>query len=184
MVSQAPVPHAEEMTISELADQSRLSQQELLALLSDSGFSVTESSLTFGEISAANGVAPDALYKAIGLGPQKSGFGGRRLGGSCGGEENSPGVCTGVETPRNMAGSCSHDGGVEAGMAGARHGGGRGYGRMTLAQLCDREGIDRSAALARLDMSGAGASVDQSVRAIADRMGVRPMEVVDILTGN
>lgn len=112
---QPPVPHAEELTLSELAGHVNLTAQQVSLALEDQGYEATHADLTVGQIGEQEGVAPSAVFAVIrehypdsrGWG-HVSGAGGRR--GGCDDTESS---------------TCS-DGDQEAGED---HGPGAGSGR-------------------------------------------------------
>jgi len=98
---------------------------------------------------------------------------------------------------RSRASACSMDGASDSGCLEARscsgdektgtdcpgrgYGGGRGLGRISLAQLCNEEGLDVSSALARLQEKGLRVSESQTLREISDRLGAHPRDLVQIL---
>ncbi len=74
----------------------------------------------------------------------------------------------------------SGTGGTGAGR-GAGGGGGTGFGRQTLEQVCRAAGVDVQQAIAMLEAEGVQAEADETLRDIADRAGVRPPEIVDLI---
>ncbi len=61
------------------------------------------------------------------------------------------------------------------------NGQGRGFGRMTLGDLCDELGMDVRRAIAILAARGVTSYKDMRVRDIADKLGVPPYQVEEIL---
>ena len=57
-----------------------------------------------------------------------------------------------------------------------------GYGQKTLRQVCDETGIELEQAVAVLEKQGIGASGSDSIRSLAAQAGMRPRELVDLLT--
>ncbi len=55
---------------------------------------------------------------------------------------------------------------------------GAGVGRMTLAQACEKLGISVDVALSRLKGKGHEAQADETLKAIGDRLGGRPMDAL------
>ncbi len=62
-------------------------------------------------------------------------------------------------------------------------GGGRGYGRMTLGELCSQEGMGLDQVLSRLAGLGINATESQTIRDLADQLHVNPYEVLPLLSG-
>jgi hypothetical protein len=142
-----PVPHAELMTLNELAENyAGVELDTMLENLGQHGIEVDSTDAVLGELAEANGLTPAQLYN-IALGKTGTGLGGARRG----------------------------EGG--GGGFGAQGGGGSGFGRMTLKQYCDQAGLDVDAAVRKLKDSGYQASPDTTMRAIADSAGVRPSQV-------
>jgi hypothetical protein len=104
--AQAPVPHAEELTLVEFSGQINLSLGELKEALQDEGFTVDNSELTVGEVGRQKGVSPIDVLTAIqkhypdagasrsgrGFGGGRGqGFGRGRGGGECDEDDSSSG---------------------------------------------------------------------------------------------
>ena len=67
------------------------------------------------------------------------------------------------------------------GAMGQHRGGGRGWGRLTLGQLCEQKGIDAVATVAKLKERGVEASKAVTLRDLAGAMGVNPGEVARMI---
>ncbi len=63
--SDAPAPHAEEFTLERLASGMNLPADDVAKALQDSGFAVSDPNARVGEIAAANGTTPQAIYAAL-----------------------------------------------------------------------------------------------------------------------
>lgn len=147
-----PVPHAELMTLNELAENyTGVELDTMLENLGQHGIEVESPDAVLGELAEANGLTPAQLYN-IALGKTDAG---RRGGGRGGGQRIGGG---GLGEPRGG-------------------GGGSGFGRMTLKQYCDHAGLDVDAAVRKLKDSGYKASPETTMRAIADSAGVHPSQV-------
>lgn len=73
-------------------------------------------------------------------------------------------------------------GGPGGGGRGAGGGGaGSGFGRQTLEQVCLNAGVDVQEAIATLKAGGIEARAGDTLRDVADRAGVRPPEIVDMI---
>jgi uncharacterized membrane protein YgcG len=78
-------------------------------------------------------------------------------------------------------------GGGRGGGGGGRGGGGRGtgggggFGRQTLAEVCRASGVDAQQAIAMLKAEGVQAGADETLRDIADRAGVRPPDIAEMI---
>jgi hypothetical protein len=83
-----------------------------------------------------------------------------------------------ITAPQGQGGRGQGNGGQHAAAGG---GGGRGYGRMTLGQLCTQENIAIDQAIVRLVALGVNATEDQSLRDLADQLGMNPSQVLPIL---
>jgi hypothetical protein len=81
----APVAHAEELTLAEVAEQAMLAPEELVIRLQTAGFSLPDQAVPFKEIAKQNNVTPNKLYEAASI-PVPRGQGNReRHAGSGGG---------------------------------------------------------------------------------------------------
>lgn len=58
---------------------------------------------------------------------------------------------------------------------------GAGYGQMTIAELCRREGVDLGQALAALAAAGATATADETPKTLADRFGGVPHDYATVV---
>lgn len=76
----APIPHAELLSVAELAEQAKVPLERALAHLSSAGVTVTDASARVADVAAAAGLSAQQLYALIT--PQKAGNG--RLGGGYG----------------------------------------------------------------------------------------------------
>lgn len=143
-----PIPHAELMTLGELAEKyTGVELETMLENIRQHGIEVESADTVLGELAEDSGITPAELYD-IAMGRtgagRGSGFGERSGGG---------------------------------GGYGGRQGGGSGFGRMTLQQYCEQAGLDVETAVGRLNDNGYKASPDMTMRAIADSAGVHPSQV-------
>jgi hypothetical protein len=139
--AQAPVAHAEELTLSEFSDQIDLPLDELMGTLRKEGFAADSGELTVGELGRQKGVAPNAVFVAIqkhhpgagaGKGPGWGRGRGQGRGAGGGGRTQGDSSCEGGEAAANEPCSddvaSSQDPNSPAG-AGFGQGRGRGEGR-------------------------------------------------------
>lgn len=159
-----PIPHAELMTLTELAKYVEdVDVDTMLGNLKAQGIEVASGAAVVGELAEEHGTTPQQLYDiAVGrTGPGRGRGGGARGGFGGGGrrEETSAGQSEHLGSPA-----------------------GRGFGRMTVSQYCDEIGLDEATALQSLRAAGFKASADTTMREIADAAGVHPSEVRRILT--
>ncbi|MBN1804222.1 MAG: DUF4405 domain-containing protein [Sedimentisphaerales bacterium] len=143
-----PVPHAELMTLNELADKyTGVELETMLENLRQRGIKVESPDAVLGELAETHGLTPAELYNiALGKTGAGRGDGGGRRG--------------------------------EGGGFGAQGGGGgSGFGRLTLKQYCEQAGLDVDTAVRKLNDSGYKASPNMTIRAIADSAGVHPSQV-------
>jgi hypothetical protein len=154
----APIPHAELMSLTELAKQVQAVDLEtMLGNLKAAGIKVDSADIVLGELAQAYNMTPVQLYN-IALGQAVSGRGGRGYGG--GGQ------------------------GAESEELGAGHGGagpGRGFGKMTLIQYCEQMGLDVKKAVKKLQDAGFKAGTDMTIRGIAESVGKHPSEIRAII---
>lgn len=156
----APIPHAELMTLGELAEKTEgLDAETMLSNLRENGIEVESAEVVLGDLAQQNGMTPNRLYNlATGQQGGRAGGGGRGLGGR-GGHGGS--------------------GGAGSGFGGG--GGGRGMGRLTLQQYCDQEGLDVQIALERLQAEGLEAKETMTIRDIAATGNLHPSALRDVL---
>jgi len=147
----APIPHAELLSLTELAEKTPdVGLETMLSNLKTQGIEVESPDVVLGELAEANGMTPAGLYD-IALGQTAPGRGG--------------------EGHRGQAGA---DGGRGGGS-------GRGFGRMTLKQYCEQMDLDLNTAVKTLKEAGFTAGADLTIRDIADSTGTHPSEIMDIL---
>jgi hypothetical protein len=153
----APIPHAELMSLAELAKQvPDVDLETMLANLKAAGIKAESGEIVLGELAEAYNMTPVRLYNiALGQSGPGRGYGGRGGGGGQYAE--------------------SEDGGGHGG------GPGRGFGKMTLKQYCEQVGLDVNTAVKRLQDAGIKAGPDMTIRGIADSAGAHPSEIRDII---
>lgn len=148
---QPPVPHAELLTITQLATQANIPVDTILANLKSAGIEVGPEDI-FGTIADQAGYSPEQLF-AIAAGQPETQRRGQRRGG----------------------------GGGQAEDGGGGGAGGGGFGQQTLRQLCQESNLDMDTALERLRQAGIKASADQTIRQVADDNNIRPGEIRQLL---
>jgi len=166
---QAPIPHAELLTLAQVAEAADRNVATLRANLDSRQIQADWDTELFGEVAQRYGMTPMELYDmAMGRTGQGRGYGGGQGRQSAGSSEEHAG------TGRGGPG-----GGGMGGPGGSGFGGG--YGRMTLQDACKAEKVDLQAALDRLTKAGIEAQSQQTLRQIADTSGKRPSEVLDLI---
>ena len=119
-----PVPHAEMMTLAELADKyTGIELETMLDNLRQHGIKVESPEAVLGELAEINGLTPAELYN-IALGKTGSGRRGSGGGGQRGGGDS---------------------------LGGQRGGG---FGRLTLKQYCQQAGLDIDTVVSKLKDNG------------------------------
>ena len=153
----APIPHAELMSLGELAKQvPDVDLETMLGNLKAAGIKAESGDIVLGELAEAYNMTPVRLYNiALGQSGPGRGYGGRGGGGGQYAE--------------------SEDGGGHGG------GPGRGFGKMTLKQYCEQMGLDVNTAVKKLQDAGIKAGPDMTIRGIADSAGKHPSEIRDII---
>lgn len=155
----APVPHAEEFTIEELAAEAGVTLDVALQRLESAGISGAAHSEKVADIAARNRISPNEVFAIIQA--RGAGQGGQgRQGGQGGGQGQGQGVQGGGE---------GH--------------GQRGYGRMTVEHVCSEAGLGVDTALERLRDAGISASSGDVLRDIAAHAGKSPSEIASIALG-
>ncbi len=174
----APIPHAELLSLSELAEQVRdVSLETILTNLKSRGIEVTSPDVVLGDLAETYNMTPAHLYD-IALGQAGPGRG--QGGSGQRGERQGEGGGRGFGGP----GGRTEQHGDTQGDIGAEHEQGgtiRGFGRMTLKSYCEQTGLDVNAALKKLQEAGYKASSDMTIRSIADSTGVHPSEIRNLL---
>ena len=153
----APIPHAELMSLGELAKQvPDVDLETMLGNLKAAGIKAESGDIVLGELAEAYNMTPVRLYNiALGQSGPGRGYGGRGGGGGQYAE--------------------SEDGGGHGG------GPGRGFGKMTLKQYCEQMGLDVNTAVKKLQDAGIKTGPDMTIRGIADSAGKHPSEIRDII---
>ena len=147
----APIPHAELLSLTELAeDTPDVDFETMLSNLRMTGIEVESPDVVVGELAQSYGMTPVRLYE-IALGQTAAGRGG---GGRY-----------------RQAGADDRRGGRS----------GQGFGRMTLKQCCEEMDLDLNTAVKKLKEAGITVSSDMTIRNISDSTGAHPSEILTIL---
>jgi hypothetical protein len=147
----APIPHAELMSLKELANQAQdVDLETMLSNLRAAGIEVESADIVLGKLAEAHNITPVQLYN-IALGQA---WPGRGHGGGGHGTESE-----------------------ELGGGGP----GRGFGKMTLKQYCEETGQDLNTAMKKLQDAGIKAGPNMTIRGIADSAGKHPSEIRAII---
>jgi hypothetical protein len=151
----APIPHAELLTLTELAQKAGVEFAAATNRLAGNGITNCTADIVVQELAALNARSAQQIYQAM-------------L----------------AEPARGASGQSHGKGQGRGGFGGGGGGAGGGPGRKTLTQFCADEAIDLEDALARLQAKGLKASADLTMREIAVNNGYsRPYEVIDIIRG-
>ena len=143
----APIPHAELMSLDELARQvPGVDLETMLDNLKAEGIEVESADIVLGELAEAYNMTPVRLYN-IALG------------------QAGPG--------RGHGGGGQRAESEELGGGGP----GRGFGKMTLTQYCEQKDLDVNTAVKKLQDAGIKAGPDMTIRGIADSVGGHPSEI-------
>ncbi len=182
-----PVPHAEELTLAELASTIDLSVEQVSAALQEEGYDVQDASQTVGDVGRQKDVAPNAVFDAIRQKyPDTRGWGRVNGRGGAAGHGASGG---------GRGGQADHAGagGGPAGGAGQGPGWGRGQGRgseqnagdlpdLTLTAVAQaiavaEEELVAALVVAGFDLSDTSATLGQ----LAAQQSMTPQQVLDVL---
>lgn len=164
----APMPHAELLTVQDLAAKAGVPLETATERLTRSGLQGVDPAVVVAELAAQNSISAQRLFEILCDVPSPNAHPGQhRSAGASGGK-----------------GATSGQGGRGGGWGGGGGGGG-GAGRMTLGEYCVSRGIELETALARLQAHGIEASADQTLREVASAYGYsRPMEIVGLVEGD
>jgi len=172
----APIPHAELLTLTELAEQVRdVDLETMLTNLKANGIEVESTDVVLGELAESYNMTPARLYNiALGQTRPGKGYGGPGQGGrqgQGGHGAGGPGGGSSQHTVTQADASAEH----------ARGGDVRGIGQMTLKEYCSQMGLDVNKAVKKLQDAGFKAGPDTTIRGIADAAGVHPSQVRTLL---
>lgn len=137
-----PIPHAEDMTLSELAQLRNEPVDSLLYRLKTHNIAVTDTNTILGDIAEQYDRKPYIIY---------SYFDGHKS-----------------NQPRKPAIGGGH---------------GMGYGRMSIEEVCNNNGITIEEGLARLKNNNINAQAADNVRTIALKNNLKPFDLVNIIKG-
>ncbi|MBN2593228.1 MAG: DUF4405 domain-containing protein [Sedimentisphaerales bacterium] len=147
----APIPHAELLSLRELAEKvTNVDLETMLSNLKANRIDVGSPDVVLGDLAEACGMTPARLYD-IALGQAATGIGGGGRHGQAG---------------------------AEGGRGG---GPGRGLGRITLKQYCEQMDLDLDTSIKKLKDAGFTVSAEMTFRDIADSTGARSSEIINIL---
>ena len=166
----APLPHAELLSLRELASQAKVPYETAVERLEARGFKGVGPETIVQELAQTNQVSAQRVYEIVqGQRGGERGGGGRGFGKAGGASESAE------------KGAGQGAGGGRGGF-GKGGGGGGGAGWQTLAQYCASRGIALTNASARLQAKGIKFATDRTLRDIALDNGYdRPYEILNIL---
>lgn len=161
----APIPHAELLTLTELAEQVRgVDIETMLTNLKAWGIEVEYANVVLGELADLYNITPVQLYNiALGQRVGRRGQGGHGAGGLSGGTCQYEDARTGGNTGYGQSGF------------------GRGLGQLTLKEYCGEISLDVDTAVKKLRDAGYNARPEMTIRGIADTAGVHPSQIRTIL---
>jgi len=163
----APIPHAELLTLKELAEKAGVSMETAVQRLEERNFKGIVPEIVVENLAQTNQMSAQQIYQII------QGTRGRGWGGGGHGKSQEPESGGQTET------SASHREG-SAGPGG--RGGGTGW--KTLAEYCASSGIDLKQAATRLEAKGIKFASDRTLRDIASDNGYdKPYELLDVIEG-
>jgi len=172
----APIPHAELLTLTELAEQVRdVKLETMLTNLKVRGIEVESANVVLGELAESYNMTPARLYNiALGQTEPGRGYGGAGQGGRRGQGGRGAG---GRGSGRSQSADTQADVGAEHRQGGP----GRGFGQMTLKEYCGQMGLDVNTAVQKLQDAGFRAVPDMTIRGIAETAGVHPSQIRNLL---
>jgi hypothetical protein len=172
-----PIPHAEELTIKELAKQAEVPLDTALQRLAQRGVRGVGPDVIVAELANQNRLSARRIYEIVTgqVGPGRGAGAGR-------GQRGQAGHSVG-DTPRPEKRSTQASSpGNGLGRGGAGPGGG--LGRMTLAEFCQSRNLDLKQVQARLEAKGLKGQPNRTLREIASANGLdHPRQIVDLIEG-
>jgi hypothetical protein len=160
----APIPHAELLSLQELAAKAEVPLDTALQRLAEKGVQGAHAEIVVTDLASRNDLSARRIYEIIqGVQSQGAGGSGSRRGG---------------EPAAGKSGESNH----RAEAIGVGWGGGGGPGRITLTEFCASRKIDVKAAQARLEAKGIKLTSGRSLRDLAMDNGYeRPYEIMEII---
>jgi hypothetical protein len=150
----APIPHAELLTLEQLAEKAGgIDVETMIQNLTDKGIKVESSGSIIGELAKEHNMSPIELYN----------------------------IAVGAETHRPGRGQGGHGSGARGQFGEGKSSGLQRIGQMTLEQYCTRAGLDLDRAVEKLRKDGLQAAAQMTIREIADSGGLHPSEVRALL---
>lgn len=169
--AQAPIPHAELLTLEALSSQNGVPYETAVERLEANGATGARPDIVVEDFARINALTPQRVFEII-QGPRARGGGGGGRGGTSG--------VTGTGSPEDR-GSGARGGGGGFGRGGGGGGGG-GAGRMTIEQYCADQQIDIEKAISLLKAKGVHAAPNQTLREVAQENGLtRPSDLIEML---
>lgn len=154
----APIPHAELLTLQELADKAVVNMTIVSNRLDARGIKGFATNTVVRDLASQSGISAQQLFEIM--------------------------TATSAASPSAKAPAAGEKTGHNAGRGRGAEGGGGGPGRKTLAEYCADEGLDLQATLKRLEAKGIKAGTNVTLREIAVNNGYsRPYEILDIIKG-
>ena len=150
----APIPHAELLTLEQLAKQTKdINVETMIENLTAKGIKVESSDSVVGELAKAHKMSPIELYD----------------------------IAIGAEIYRGGRGHGGRGDGGQEQYSKERASGLRRVGQMTLEQYCTHAGLDLNKAVEKLRKTGLQATAQMTIREIADSKNLHPSDVRALL---
>ena len=172
----APMPHAEDLTIAQLAEVIDMPLEQVTERLKEAGVKVPNPSVDIKDLAATHNTTPSELFAIIR--PESRGIVGGDVYGI--GRGGGRGLGQGAGQGAGLGGG--QGSGLGSGQ-GSGLGAGQGYGRMTAQQCCESVTIPLEQGLTRLRNAGIEAAGHEQLRIIADRSGKKATDIVQIIHG-
>ncbi len=185
--AQPPVPHAEELTLAELADTIQLDVRQMSAALEKEGYVVDSDDQTIGELGKQKGVAPSTVFAAIRKHhPSSRGWG--RVDGQVPGSQGHSAAGPGAKAGQGPLGGGKRGAGTGEQRPGWGPGRASGpvsdLGEVTLSDLASGINITDEELFAALAAEGYEAgSAALSLRQLSEQKDVSPDDVLEAIRG-
>ncbi|MCP4725591.1 MAG: DUF4405 domain-containing protein [bacterium] len=167
MESPPPIPHTEDMTISEIAELINMPEDEIIETINEKGYEIEDSDVTLSVIAEKNNTTPEKLYSEI-VGEEFPQLVPGRGGGGEGLGRRSTKERSEILEEEHGTGSIDI-------------GGNPGYGRKSVKELCAEAGITLEQGIENLKSHGVKARANDRIRNIATKNNLRPSDVARYL---
>ncbi|MFC1563487.1 DUF4405 domain-containing protein [candidate division KSB1 bacterium] len=168
MESPPPLPHTEDMTITEIANLTNMPLDEIIKNIKEKGYEIKDENVTLAALTEENNTTPEEFYNEIIDKEYQDTI--TVLGRGGGGGSGRKSIEERSEISEEEHGTGSQGTGRSPG-----------YGRKTIRQLCSEAGISVEKGIENLRSHGVNAGANDRVRELATKYNLRPSDVARYL---